>query len=453
MSRSLKSLALRSLLMMIHAVGGSVRRLIRFIGWSFGWAMPMLKRLLVRVFVFGSAGIKMIRSSVHSSNTMSSLWSPKRMLVQGAVVLVALVGTRGVLFASDQTTAPTAQPNIVAQILRPQPTTPLIQDSSLPILQPAGNSMSEDLSAVDPELLDLFVYDEETSNGGDEGGDFTDEQYAGIESPLSLPGSDIIPPAPIGPTRKNTIEYVVTDGDTVSSIAERFGISINTVLWENSLGAYSVIRPGQILKILPTSGISYIVKKGDTLSRIAKSTNSDVQEIQSYNALSDDGLVAGATIVIPRGHVVATTRPANTKVRTSEPVITQIPKGLDVSNIVGLVWPTVSRKINQYFRGSRHTGLDIKGSKGSPIYAADSGTVALAGWNRGGYGLQVIVKHNNGSLTRYAHSSKLLVKAGDSVAKGQVIALVGSTGRSTGPHLHFEVLKGSQRLNPLLFYK
>jgi murein DD-endopeptidase MepM/ murein hydrolase activator NlpD len=115
-----------------------------------------------------------------------------------------------------------------------------------------------------------------------------------------------------------------------------------------------------------------------------------------------------------------------------------------------LLWPTSGHVITQYY-GWKHTGVDIDGDYSSPLYAAADGTVQKAGWNSGGYGLMILIDHPNGMTTRYGHASKLFVKAGDSVKKGQVIAMMGTTGRSTGTHLHFEVYVNGKRTNPLAY--
>ena len=116
------------------------------------------------------------------------------------------------------------------------------------------------------------------------------------------------------------------------------------------------------------------------------------------------------------------------------------------------IWPTPNHKINQYFRGRIHTGVDIEGDYSSPIYAAASGSVIYAAYDLSGYGLRIIINHGNGYETLYAHASKIFVHTGDKVKQGQTIAMVGSTGRSTGTHLHYEVRTGSGFLNPLIFY-
>ena len=119
---------------------------------------------------------------------------------------------------------------------------------------------------------------------------------------------------------------------------------------------------------------------------------------------------------------------------------------------LGMLWPATVRRITQYFNW-RHRGIDIAGPTGTLIYAALDGMVEISGWNSGGYGYQIVLRHSNGMKTRYAHSSKLFVSVGQKVTKGEVIALMGSTGRSTGSHLHFEVVVGGVRVNPFLYVK
>ncbi len=138
----------------------------------------------------------------------------------------------------------------------------------------------------------------------------------------------------------------------------------------------------------------------------------------------------------------------------SPPSNTKKPEDLDTSDApkTRLLWPTSGHVVTQYY-GWKHTGIDIDGDYSSPLYAAADGVVETAGWNSGGYGLQIIVDHPNGMKTRYAHSSKLFVKVGDSVKKGQVIAMMGTTGRSTGTHLHFEVYTNNKRANPLSYIR
>ncbi len=239
--------------------------------------------------------------------------------------------------------------------------------------------------------------------------------------------------------------YEVTEGDTIGSIAQKFGISTNTILWENKLRARDYIQPGQKLTILPTSGIRHTVKRGENIQRIASKYNIEAEKILAFNNFSNAALIQpGQKIIIPEGSPIHT--PAPKKI-TAKKIFTSKSTSAPNPN-TGMIWPTIGKVITQYWHW-RHFGLDIDGVTGDPIFSADKGKVVVSGWNNGGYGLQVVVDHENGYKTRYAHCSKLLVSVGDRVEKGETVCLMGNTGRSTGSHLHFEVIVNGVRKNPL----
>lgn len=244
--------------------------------------------------------------------------------------------------------------------------------------------------------------------------------------------------------RRAAETYIVEPGDTLSAIAAKFGVAVSTLLWENRLTSYSVLRPGQKLTILPTSGISYRIAKGDTLSRIANRYDISAETIKDFNAL-DDTLTVGDVITIPGARPYVAPAPARPATPTS--VASVAP---NLASNTKLLWPAPTRRISQYFSW-RHTGVDLANSTGTPIYAAEDGVVQTAGWNAGGYGYYIIIDHGQGLATLYGHNSKLLVSRGERVTRGQLIALMGSTGRSTGPHVHFEVRIGGRRVNPLTY--
>ncbi len=290
----------------------------------------------------------------------------------------------------------------------------------------------------------------------------------GADEPGTLAGS-------IRRNRTKTEFYTVADGDTISTIAAGFGVNVPTVLWANNLSSRSTIRPGQSLKIPAVSGVLHIVKKNDTLAAIAKRYGGSVEQIQEANRMAPDTVLAlGEEIVVPGGTPPVIASPVAVRprgnVRPDVPLSRIRNKVYDVyQEVTGsndtrdkpadlveaepttkLLWPTVHKTINQYF-GWRHTGLDIHGRYTDAIYASQDGVVEKAGWNSGGYGLQILVNHGGNVKTRYAHASKLFVKAGDEVKRGEVIAMVGTTGRSTGPHLHFEVIVSGKVKNPLAY--
>lgn len=251
-------------------------------------------------------------------------------------------------------------------------------------------------------------------------------------------------PTPSG-DRTDTVEYIVQSGDVLGKIAEQFNVTVNTILWANNLNWSSTIKPGQKLTILPNSGVNHEVKSGDTILAIAKKYQADAEKIVSANKLADaSDITIGDLLFIPDG-VKTTPVVSSYKPKVYVPTTPAVDTGTK------LLWPVISSRITQYYHLG-HYGVDIGDSTGNPIYAAEGGRVERSGWNSG-YGYNVVINHGNGLKTLYAHASKLLVGAGDSISRGQTIALVGSTGWSTGPHLHFEVIVNDAKQNPLNYIK
>jgi len=255
---------------------------------------------------------------------------------------------------------------------------------------------------------------------------------------------------------RTDVEYhVVQAGETISEIADRYDISVDTILWENKIGTKDYIKPGQKLTILPTSGTAHRIKSGDTIASIAKKYEADTAEIIEYNHLAAaDDIEVGEVLVIPDGEIeeviiIVPTTQSTGSLRSN--FSNSVPSSAAPSYSTKLQWPTTSHKISQYFSW-RHTGLDIDGETGDPLYAAESGTVTAVGWN-GGYGLRIVVNHGGGMQTLYAHCSQTYVTAGQSVSRGQTIGLQGNTGWSTGPHLHFEVIVNGGKYNPLNYLR
>ncbi|MBI4098701.1 MAG: M23 family metallopeptidase [Candidatus Magasanikbacteria bacterium] len=292
------------------------------------------------------------------------------------------------------------------------------------------------------------------------------EPGGGIEEPeptdlsgLALGGTavtkpTIIPGAQVGRERKEVIEYVVRAGDTVGGIAEAFGLNITTILWENALSFRSYIRPGDTIRILPVDGIRYEVKRGDTLAKIAKLYTADPARIVEFNKLADaTDITIGQRLILPGGAKpvpVYIAPPASS--RRLADIAAPLPSIFVPAGQL-YVWPTTVRRITQYF-GWRHTGVDVAGPIGTPLIASRAGRVVSAkcGWN-GGYGCHVILDHGDGVRTMYAHASRVYVDVGETVEQGQAIAGMGSTGRSTGSHIHFEVRVNGVRANPLKFVR
>ncbi len=243
-------------------------------------------------------------------------------------------------------------------------------------------------------------------------------------------------------TVKKEIEYyIVQSGDTLSAIATNFGVSINTILWENNLSLNSYIRPGDKLAILPISGVSYIIQSGDTLSSIATKFNTTVNKILSFNNLKSASVIkTRQKIIIPGGKLGYTPISRTRSIYSSSSVS---------PSIKNFLWPASSKRITQYYHW-RHHAIDIGGKTGQPIYAARAGRVEKAGWSTG-YGYNLVINHGGGVKTLYAHASQLYVKRGQQVEQGEIIGAVGSTGWSTGPHIHFEIIINGSKVNPLSY--
>lgn len=240
--------------------------------------------------------------------------------------------------------------------------------------------------------------------------------------------------------------YTVRDGDTLADVSKMYSVSVNTILWANDLSPKSSLKAGQVLVILPINGIKYTVKSGDTVESVAKRFNSHTENITRYNNLEESGdkLTVGSEIIIPDGELTSN---VSTPVKdvTSYPTtnglilgyfIRPVPNGIKTQNVHG------------------HNGVDIGAPIGSKIRATADGKVILArvgGWG-GGYGNYVILQHPNGMQTLYAHMSRVDVSVGDTVSQGDTIGAVGSTGDSTGPHLHIEVHKLGGANPPNKFY-
>ncbi|MFA6814525.1 MAG: M23 family metallopeptidase [Candidatus Pacebacteria bacterium] len=254
------------------------------------------------------------------------------------------------------------------------------------------------------------------------------------------------------------ITHIIEDGETISTIAERYGLRNATILWANNLTEKSTIKPGQSLEILPVDGVRHKVVRGDTIYSIGKKyglNGSQVQMIVDYpfnEFLNDEtfDLVAGQYLMVPEGKLqIAAATPTSTS-RSSFGVLT--PDAGTVSATGSFIWPA-SGGISQGY-AFYHKAIDISNLAGGAILAADSGVITVAGWVDGyGYGNRVMIDHGNGFVTLYAHLSVVQVQVGQRVGRGDVLGQMGSTGRSTGTHLHFEIRQGGALQNPLNFLR
>jgi len=244
--------------------------------------------------------------------------------------------------------------------------------------------------------------------------------------------------------------YIVQEGDTLSEIAMQFDVSTNTIRWENNITG-NTLKVGQKLNILPTTGVKHIVKKGDTIEKIAAKYDADVEDIKVFNGLSgNSSLKTGDILYIPNGIIkptVVTEKPSTTKKPTNNNT------GSTPTVYGYYMKPTVGPITSPY--GSRkrafHYGVDIGASRGTTVVAAADGVVVetLNSCREGRsscggrYGNYIVIAHNNGTTTRYAHLSKVSISVGEQVSQGERIGATGNTGHSTGPHLHFQIEKSN----------
>ncbi len=249
----------------------------------------------------------------------------------------------------------------------------------------------------------------------------------------------VIPERP----RLGVITYTVQPGDTVQAIAARFDLQPTTIMWADPAieDAPDLLRIGQVVTILPVDGVYHQVSAGDTLESIAEKYKVTPEDIAAceYNHLSppDYALTEGMYLIVPGGE-----KPYVPKVVTT--YTGSVPEGARGTG--RFIWPVLGTITQGYWYG--HRAIDIGAPTGSAVLAADGGFVSFAGWTDVGYGNLVIVDHANGFATYYAHLSSIYVTTGQAVERSQVIGAVGSTGWSTGPHLHFEVRYYGAQQNP-----
>ncbi len=246
--------------------------------------------------------------------------------------------------------------------------------------------------------------------------------------------------------RLDVVTYTVQAGDTVQAIATFFNLEPTTIMWADSAieDAPDLLRIGQVVTILPTNGVYHEVAEGDTLESIAEEYKVEPEAIIAceYNDLEspDYAIVEGMHLIVPGGE-----KPYVPKVVTT--FAGSVPEGARGTG--RFQWPVLGTITQGYWYG--HRAIDVGAPTGSALLAADGGFVSFAGWTDIGYGYLVVIDHANGFATYYAHLSNIYVFTGQAVERGQVIGAVGSTGWSTGPHLHFEVRYYGAQQNPRVY--
>lgn len=269
--------------------------------------------------------------------------------------------------------------------------------------------------------------------------------------------------------RYDIVKYEVQSGDTIFGIAEKFGLNPETILFGN----YDVLAdnphslsPGQELNILPTNGTLYTWNEGDGLNKVAEFFGVQPDVIVNWPGNHLDPAAVGdyAFPTIADGSVLFVPGGYRTFITWSAPRITRRDPaaaklygegycGVVTDGVIGdgiFAYPTDAHFLSgyDYSPATNHYGLDFDGELGSPIYAVDNGVVVYAGWNNYGYGNVIVIDHGNGWQSLYAHLEQLYVGCGASVFRGNTIAMMGSTGKSTGPHLHFELRTDHAYVNP-----
>ncbi|MCC6301133.1 MAG: peptidoglycan DD-metalloendopeptidase family protein [Anaerolineales bacterium] len=270
--------------------------------------------------------------------------------------------------------------------------------------------------------------------------------------------------------RQEVIKYTVVEGDTIFGIAQNFGLEPQTVLWSNYYSLLDnphALQPGQALNILPVNGTYHEWQDGEGLNGIAKYYGVTPEDIINYPSnhldlatigdFAHPNIKPGTWLIVPNGHRDFISWSAPLGVTRENPASARVlgPGACEpvTGGAVGFgtfVWPSSAHRLSgfDYAPGTNHWGIDIAGNEGEGAYATDAGVVVYAGWNNYGYGNMIMVDHGNNFQSLYAHLSGISVACGQSVGQGDLIGIIGSTGRSSGSHLHFEIRAISSWVNP-----
>lgn len=321
-----------------------------------------------------------------------------------------------------------------------------------------GNSASADSSSIKSVLLptnsqtmSLLQANVASSSVVSDKKDVAKDEEINPNASVSILADNALLPAtsPMGVSDGSEIKdatstqmslYVVRNGDSLSQIADMFDVSVNTILWANDMKKGAKLVTGDTLIILPVSGVKHIVAKGQTMASIAKQYKADITDIALFNDIAENAkLVVGDELIIPDGQRAEESDKPIKNLAASTAKDKKYYETHPTTNYAGyFINPVPGYRKSQGIHDKNAVDLAIP--TGTPILASASGRVTLArnGYN-GGFGNVVIIQHPNGTETLYAHQSKIATTTGAQVYQGQVIGYVGSTGRSTGPHLHFEV--------------
>ncbi len=270
--------------------------------------------------------------------------------------------------------------------------------------------------------------------------------------------------------REEIVKYKVVKGDTIFGIAEKFGLEPQTVLWGNYyilLDNPHALQPDQELNILPVNGTYHEWQDGEGLNGVAEYYGVTPEDIIDYPAnhldaktigdLAHPNIKPGTWLIVPNGQRQFISWSAPLGVTRENPASARVlgpgacePVSGGAVGFGTFIWPSDYHRLSgyDYTPNANHWGIDIDGDEGQAVYATDAGVIVYAGWNNYGYGYMIMVDHGNDFQSLYAHLSSINVVCGQSVGQGNLIGLIGSTGNSSGPHLHFEIRSASSHVNP-----
>ncbi len=304
---------------------------------------------------------------------------------------------------------------------------PRAVEEKLPPFISQSQAASQPLS----QALDAANRLPDESEDADDANQINFVQDNSILAPLNPLGTM---PAPDSHSGGQIFLYTIRSGDTISGIAKSFDVTVNTILWANGIADMRSLKIGDQVLILPVSGVRHEVKKGDTIASIASKYRATSEDIVQFNGLAaGEEPTPGETIIVPNGELPQSA-PLSSGAAGNTPRFANLPlyEGFYLRPIIG---GRRSRGIHGF------NGVDLANSCGLPIMASADGTVIIArasGWN-GGYGNYIVISHANGTQTLYSHMKEVDVVPGQVVRQGQTIGLIGSTGNSTGCHVHFEI--------------
>lgn len=326
-------------------------------------------------------------------------------------------------------------------------------------IPPTEEPSEDEVDDTEGPSLETFIVEIPPTAAADEIGAWLNQPLANTQNTGLTVRQDDAFTITESTSRLEVVTYQVQSGDTVSSVADRFGLDTCSIVWANPRNKVSPLRPGTILDILPVDGVLYRVQRETTIQAIADETNVSPFDIidSLYNDLGsfvpETTLSEGMKIIVPDGEL--------SDCNLWQPPLARADGTGGAGSGGGSLWgcgysieagsyPTIIPVNGRYtfFQGFTlaHTGVDLAGSTGTPIVASGAGAVAFAGWNEFGYGRAIVIDHG-GTYTLYAHLDSINVSCGQNVGAGEVIGALGSTGRSSGPHLHFEIRDGG--FNPV----